>query len=66
MNGELAVLKDHSFPHNIDLYISNFDLVEIRFKIFAVLISDMNSAIIPIRHIMRCVPTIIVVQLLYC
>lgn len=58
MNGKLAVLKDHSFPHNIDLYIPYFNLVENRFKMFAVLISDMNSAINPIRH-MRCVPTIV-------
>jgi len=58
MDGELAVLVDHSFPHNIDLYILYFNLVEIRFKMFAVLISDRNSAINPIRH-MRCVHFIV-------
>jgi len=57
IDGELAVLIDHSFPYNIYLNISCFNLVEIRFKMFAILISDVNSAIHPIRH-MRCVHTI--------
>jgi len=58
IDGELAVLIDHSFPYNIYLNISCFNLVEIRFKMFAILISDANSAIHPIRHNMRCVHTI--------